>query len=118
MATNLNFDSLVVDRSGRAAFSGLSSGIDIQAAVDGLLAAKRIPIDRIEQRISDNQVRIAAFQDLRARALNLKSALDSLRGVPSFDLSGDIFETKQAFAVARRHDAQMPSQVGTSSGSR
>ena len=109
MATNLNFDSLVVDGRGRASFSGLSTGIDIQAAVDGLIAAKRIPIDRIEQRISDNQVKMAAFQDLRALALNLKSALETLRGVPSFDRSGDIFEAKQAFATASRDDAQTPS---------
>jgi flagellar hook-associated protein 2 len=111
MATNLNFDSLVVDGSGRASFSGLSTGIDLRAAVDGLVAARRIPIDRIDQRISDNQVKIAAFQDLRALALNLKSALDKLRGVPSFDLSGDIFEAKQAFATATRADAQTPSQA-------
>jgi flagellar hook-associated protein 2 len=111
MATNLNFDSLVVDGSGRASFSGLSTGIDIQAAVDGLIAARRIPIDRIEQRLSDNQVKIAAFQDLQALALNLKSALEKLRVVPSFDRSGDIFEAKQAFATARRADAQTPSQA-------
>ena len=42
MATNLNFDNLVIDRSGRASFSGLSSGIDLQKAVDGLIAARRI----------------------------------------------------------------------------
>jgi flagellar hook-associated protein 2 len=111
MATSLNFDSLVIDGSGRVSFSGLSSGIDLQKAVDGLIAAKRLPIDRIEQRISKNQVKIAAFQDLRARALNLKSALDTLRGVPSLDRSGDIFEAKQAFATASRADAQTPSEA-------
>ena len=111
MATSLNFDSLVIDGSGRASFSGLSSGIDLQKAVDGLIAAKRLPIDRIEQRISRNQVKIAAFQDLRARALNLKSALDKLRGVPTLDRSGDIFEAKQAFATATRADAQTPSEA-------
>jgi flagellar hook-associated protein 2 len=111
VATNLNFDSLVVDGSGRASFSGLATGIDLQKAVDGLMAAKRIPIDRIEQRISDNQVKIAAFQDLRTLALNLKSALEKLRGVPSFDRSGDIFEAKQAFATASRGDARTPSQA-------
>jgi flagellar hook-associated protein 2 len=111
MATNLNFDSLVVDGSGRASFSGLATGIDLQKAVDGLIAAKRIPIDRIEQRISQNQLRIAAFQDLRTLAMNLKSALEKLRGVPSFDRSGDIFEAKQAFATSSRGDAQTPSQA-------
>jgi flagellar hook-associated protein 2 len=111
MATNLNFDNLVIDRSGRASFSGLSSGIDLQKAVDGLIAARRIPIDRIEQRISDNQVKIAAFQDLGALARNLKSALDKLRGLPSFDRSSDMFEAKRAFATASRADAGTPSQA-------
>jgi flagellar hook-associated protein 2 len=111
MATSLNFDSLVIDGSGRASFSGLSSGIDLQKAVDGLIAAKRLPIDRIEQRISSNHVKIAAFQDLRTRALNVKSALETLRGLPSLDRSGDIFEAKQAFATATRADAQTPSEA-------
>jgi flagellar hook-associated protein 2 len=111
MATSLNFDSLVVDGRGRASFSGLGTGIDIQKAVDGLIAAKRIPIDRIEQRISDNQVKVAAYRDLHALASNLKSAVDRLRGVPSFDGSSDIFEAKQAFATASRVDAQTPSQA-------
>jgi flagellar hook-associated protein 2 len=111
MATNLNFDNLVIDRSGRALFSGLSSGIDLQKAVDGLIAARRIPIDRIEQRISDNEVKVAAFQDLRALALHLKSALDKLRGVPSFDRSSDMFEAKRAFATASRAGAGAPSQA-------
>jgi flagellar hook-associated protein 2 len=111
MSTNLNFDNLTIDRSGRASFSGLSSGIDLQKAVDGLIAARRIPIDRIEQRISGNQVKIAAFQDLGALALHLKSALDKLRGVPSFDRSSDMFEAKRAFATTRRADAGAPSQA-------
>ena len=111
MATNLNFDSLVIDGSGRASFSGLATGIDLQKAVDGLMAAKRIPIDRIEQRISKNQLKVAAFQDLRALASNLKSALDRLRGVPSFDRSDDVFEAKQAFASSSRADAQTPSEA-------
>lgn len=111
MATNLNFDSLVVDGSGRASFSGLSTGIDIQKAVAGLIAAKRIPIDRIEQRISDNQVKVAAYQDLQALVLNLKGTVDRLRGVPSFDGSSDVFRAKQAFATASRVDAQTPSQA-------
>jgi flagellar hook-associated protein 2 len=111
MATSLNFDRLVIDGNGRASFSGLSSGIDLQKAVDGLIAARRVPIDRIEQRISDNQVKVAAFQDLGALALHLKSALDKLRGMPSFDGSSDMFEAKRAFATTSRADAATPSQA-------
>ena len=70
MATNLNLDTLKVDSSGRASFSGLGSGIDIQGTVDAIIEAKRIPIDRIEQRISGNQAKVAALNDLNGLALN------------------------------------------------
>jgi flagellar hook-associated protein 2 len=109
MATSLNLNSLTVDQSGRASFSGLGTGIDIQGTVDKIIAAKRVPIDRIEQRISDNQAKIAALQDLRSYALGLKTAAEKLRGKVSFDGSADIFEAKQAFATASRADSQTPS---------
>jgi flagellar hook-associated protein 2 len=109
MATNLNLDSLTVDKSGRVTFSGLGTGIDIQGTVDAMVAAKRVPIDRIEQRISDNQLKAAAFQDLNTLALALKSAVDQLRGAVSFDNSSDIFKAKQAFATSSRSDSQAPS---------
>lgn len=111
MATNLNLDSLNVDSSGRASFSGLSSGIDLQGTVDALISVKRIPVDRIEQRISDNQAKIAAFEDMRALTLNLRSAVETLRGAVSFDNSGDIFAAKQGFATTSRADATTPSEA-------
>jgi len=109
MATNLNLNSLTVDQSGRASFSGLGTGIDFQSAIDSIIQAKHAPIDRIEQRISDNQAKIAAFQDLRTDALALKTAVDKLRGKISFDGSADTFEAKQAFATTSRADTQTPS---------
>ncbi|MDF2782273.1 MAG: flagellar hook protein FliD, partial [Geminicoccaceae bacterium] len=109
MATSLNLDSLTVDKSGRVSFSGLGSGIDIQGTVDAIVAAKRVPIDRIEQRISDNELKAAAWQDLETLARALKSAVARLRGAVSFDRSSDIFEAKQAFATASRSDSQTPS---------
>ena len=109
MATNLNLDSLTVDKSGRVSFSGLGSGIDIQGTVDAIVAAKRVPIDRIEQRISDSELKIAAWQDLDRLARALKSAVERLRGAVSFDGSADIFEAKQAFATTSRSDSQTPS---------
>jgi flagellar hook-associated protein 2 len=109
MATNLNLNSLTVDQSGRPSFSGLGTGIDFQGTVDKIIEAKHIPIDRIEQRISDNQAKIAALQDLRTFSLALKTAVDKLRGKVSFDGSADIFRAKQAFATASRADSQTPS---------
>jgi flagellar hook-associated protein 2 len=111
MATELNLDSLVVGQNGRAFFNGLSSGIDIQGAVDALIKAKRIPIDRMEQRIADHELKMAALSDARTLALGLRDALARLRGAISFDGSSDIFKAKQVFATSSRTDAQSPSQA-------
>jgi flagellar hook-associated protein 2 len=109
MATSLNLNSLTVDQSGNASFSGLGSGIDFQSAVDSIIEAKHAPIDRINQRISDNEAKIAALQDLRTHVLSLQSAVDKLRGSVSFDDSSDAFAAKQAFTTATRTDSQTPS---------
>ena len=111
MATNLNLNSLTVDSSGRTSFSGLGTGIDFQGAVDSIIKAKHAPIDRIEQKITDNQAKIAALQDLRTHALALQTAADKLRGKISFDGSANIFEAKQAFTTASRADSQTPSSA-------
>ena len=111
MATNLNLNSLTVDPSGRTSFSGLGTGIDFQGAVDSIIQAKHAPIDRIEQKITDNQAKIAALQDLRTHALALQTAADKLRGKISFDGSANIFEAKQAFTTASRADSQPASSA-------
>ena len=111
MASNLNLDGLSVDNSGRVSFSGLGSGIDAKSAVDGIIAAKRIPIDSIEQRISDNEARIAILDDIESLTRNLLDAADRLRGNVTFDGSGDIFEAKSSFASSSRTDAQTPSNA-------
>ncbi len=109
MATNLNLDSLNVDSTGRVSFSGLNSGIDVQGVVDGIVAARRIPIDTIEQRISDNDARIAVLNDIETLSRNLLDAVDGLSGQVSFDGSSDIFEAKSVFATSSRTDTTSPS---------
>ena len=111
MATNLNLDSLTVGQNGRAFFNGLGSGIDIQGAVDGLIEAKRIPIDRMEQRIADHELEMVALRDVQTLALGLRDAVAKLRGAVSFDGSSDVFEAKQVFATTSREDTQAPSQA-------
>ncbi|MFN4090276.1 MAG: flagellar filament capping protein FliD [Alphaproteobacteria bacterium] len=103
-STTLN--SLVVSNSGRVSFSGLGSGIDFQTTVDALIAAKRIPVDRLETKVSANQSKIAAFQDVRAGVARLQDSLKNLYGAVTVDRSRDIFEAKQAFASASRTDGQ------------
>lgn len=109
MATNLNLDSLNVDNNGQITFSGLSSGIDARGAVDGIIAAKRIPIDNLERRISDDDARLAVLSDISSLTSNLREAVNALRGNVSFDGSTDIFEAKSTFASSSRTDTQSAS---------
>ena len=109
MATNLNLDSLSVDNSGRVTFSGLGSGIDSESAVNGIISARRIPIDTLERRISDDDAKLSILNDISTLTSNLRSAVDQLRGTISFDNSTDIFEAKSTFATSSRTDTTSPS---------
>ena len=62
---DLNVNNLSVDKNGRVSFSGLGSNIDFQGVIDSIVAAKRIPIDRLETEVSTNESKIAALGDLR-----------------------------------------------------
>jgi flagellar hook-associated protein 2 len=106
---SLNLNSLTVDKNGRVSFSGLSSGIDFQAAVDAIIAARRIPVDNLETSIETNDAKVAALKDLRTNLDALKQALSKLHGAVTFANAGNIFETKQGFATTSRLDGQTPS---------
>ena len=105
----LNLNSLTVDESGRASFSGLGSGIDFVSAVDQVIAAHRLPVDRMEADIETNALRIAAYQDLKILLGTFQSSLDTLRGAITFDNTKDVFAAKQAFASVSRTDGTAPS---------
>ena len=104
--------TLRTDENGRVRFYGVSSGIDFGQTVEDLIAAKRIPVDRIEADITSNQERITALQDLRTLLDGLQSSLSSLYGARTVDNSGDIFSQKSAFATTSRSDGQAASQAG------
>lgn len=101
---DLNLNSLNVSDDGRVSFSGLGSGIDFEAAVDGIMAAKRIPVDRLEAKIEANTAKIADLGVTRTLATALQESLQSLHGAVTFDSSSNVFESKQAFASASRDD--------------
>lgn len=101
---DLNLDSIAVDDKGKVSFSGLSSGIDFQSVVENIIAAKRIPIDTLETRVSNNELKIAALKDLSSGLEALKESLAKLYGKVSFGNTANLFEMKQAFASTSRID--------------
>jgi len=108
----INSNSLQVDDNGRITFSGLGSGIDFEAAVDGIISARRIPVDRLEANVEANALKITAFQDLRSILNSLQDGIADLRGAASFDGTASIFNAKQAFASVSRTDGTTPSSAG------
>jgi flagellar hook-associated protein 2 len=101
---DLNLNSLQVNDDGRVSFSGLGSGIDFEAAVEGIIAAKRLPVDRLETKIETNTEKLTALQTERSLTVGLQESLQDLHGAVSFDQSTDLFAAKQAFASASRSD--------------
>ena len=108
----INLNNLTVDANGRASFSGLSSGIDLQGTVDAIIAARRIPVDRLEATVEDNAEKITSLQDLRVLLESMRTSLSRLYGQISFGGTNDIFEGKQAFAASSRVDGGTASAAG------
>lgn len=104
MVDSINLNNLKVGNDGRVTFGGLSSGIDYQAAIDAIIAARRIPVDTLEKRVTANEEKITAYRDLSTLLTSLKESLNALRGAVTFGGTGNAFKAKQAFASASRSD--------------
>ena len=105
---SLNVNNLSVNSDGRVTFSGLNSGVDFQAAIDAIIAAKQIPADRISSEIESNSDRIAALREIDTLLSTLKDSLKNLFGAVSVGNAQNIFEAKAAFASTSRTDGQSP----------
>jgi flagellar hook-associated protein 2 len=78
--------------------TGSFSGLDTAAIIEASLAVKRIPIDRLENKISENDTRIAAFNEFNGLLSTLQSAVDGLRNPPgSVGILSNVFEQKSTF---------------------
>ncbi|MBK1671520.1 hypothetical protein CKO28_26330 [Rhodovibrio sodomensis] len=97
--------SVRVDSNGRTTVTGAGSDIDFGATVEKIVEAKRRPAVRLENRIAENQVKVDAMTDLQNRLSTLQQAADQLRGKPTFDNSGNVFEAKEGFLTATRNDS-------------
>ncbi len=97
MASSIDFGSL--SASGAAPrLSGTSSGLDTEALVQALTDAKRLPALRIENQITTNETKIAAYSDLRGLLSKLQSSVESLRNPPGLNgTDQNAFETKEAY---------------------
>jgi len=78
--------------------TGSFSGLDTAAIIEASLAVKRIPIDRLENKISQTDTRIAAFNEFKTLLSTLQSAVNGLRNPPgSAGVLSNVFEQKSTF---------------------
>ena len=78
--------------------TGSFSGLDTAAIIEASIALKRIPIDRLESKISTNDTRIVAFNEFKGLLNSLQSAVNGLRSPPgSTGILNNVFEQKSAF---------------------
>lgn len=63
---------------GRATFGGLASGFDTNALLEGLLAAERLPLQRIEARRSEIDSQRGLMRQLNTKLLDLRKAAQAL----------------------------------------
>ena len=81
--------------------TGSFSGLDTAAIIEASLAVKRIPIDRLNNRISQNDTRIAAFNEFKGLLETMQSAVNGLRNPPgSVGVLNNVFEQKSAFVTS------------------
>lgn len=114
MVDSVNLNNVRVDEdTGRVSFSGISSGIDSEAAVNSIIEAYRIPTDRLETEITDNEAKITSLEELKVLLSTLKSAAGSLSGAVSFGNDGNVFEQKEAYATTARSDGTTASAAGS-----
>jgi len=105
---SLSLSNVTISPSGKVTFSGLSSGLDFEAIVDAIIAAKQIPADRLQIEIDENSAKIAEYQTFRDLLNELKDTLATLHGAVSVGNTEDIFEAKAAFASTIRTDGASP----------
>jgi flagellar hook-associated protein 2 len=95
MAGEVSFGSLSTT-GGVTRFTGSSSQIDTGKLVDSLVEARRLPSVRLEAKITRNEAKIAAYDELKGLLQDLKSSVASLRNPPGFlGLRENLFERKE-----------------------
>jgi flagellar hook-associated protein 2 len=95
MAEGLSVGSLALT-GGPARITGTSSKLDTESIVAAAYEARRLPAVRLEQRITGNEARGAAFGELRGLLQSLKDALGGLRNPPGLlGVNENLFDAKQ-----------------------
>jgi hypothetical protein len=82
MVTSINLGG-ISEQNGRTVVSGTSSGgIDTEALLEGLTAARRLPAVQLEERITSNETVSTKYGELQEILRTFQDASDFLRNPP------------------------------------
>lgn len=78
-----------------------SSDIDWEALVDVAVAAKEVPADTLEAKIEENEVKIAAYEEMQSLLQAITDAAETIRGTTdTLTTQDDIFSIREAYLTA------------------
>ncbi len=84
--------------NGSPTFFGGQSGFDTEALINALVQVRELPAIKVESRITRNQAKIAAFNDMKSGLSAMSSALNGLRNPPGFfGGQSNVFQAKSVF---------------------
>ncbi len=84
--------------NGRPTFFGGQSEIDTESLINSLVAARRLPAVKVEESITENDAKIAAYGDLRSLLEAMQLSAEALRNPPGFfGADSNVFEQKGVF---------------------
>ena len=112
MVNAVNLTNITTDKNGRVTISGAGSGIDWNTALDQIMTARHVPIDRIDSQIKTNTDKVTALKGLQTLVSTLKDSVNNLRGAVSLGDTSNAFKIKQAFTSTSRSDGATPSAAG------
>lgn len=85
---------------GRPTFFGGQSDIDTESLINALVAARRLPAVKVEESITQNDAKIAAYGDLKSLLEAMQLSAKALRNPPGFFGADDnVFEQKGVFVT-------------------
>ncbi len=77
-----------------------SSGLDTSALIEAAVEAKLQAAYTLEATVTENEAKIAAYQEMQGYLTSLMNALDILRNASGYDATASVFESRAAYLTA------------------
>lgn len=98
-STSTTSTSLVTSASSTSYYKTGTTGLDTEALIEVAVEAKLTPAYTLEDKITENETIIAAYEDLQTVLTDLEDALDVLRNPDSSSSADDVFASRTTYVT-------------------